>query len=70
MPHCRPDTSSSGEQLLGVLESWVEQGRRPEAIRIDLQGAASSAANGRPLCPLPQVPRRVGDGAYACVEPR
>jgi hypothetical protein len=58
------------------LETWVEQGRAPQALiatKYKAGNAASGVARTRPLCPYPQVAQYRGSGStddaanFACV---
>jgi hypothetical protein len=58
MGHCGGGPGPNTFDALGALDQWVEHGKAPEKI------IASHIANGvtdrtRPLCPYPQVARRV-----------
>lgn len=75
MAHCDPDLAPDQEDLLDVLERWVEQDQTPQALKIRLLGMDASPARGRPLCPYPQVARPADGGKvpdakeFRCIDP-
>jgi pimeloyl-ACP methyl ester carboxylesterase len=63
MAHCGGGEGPNTFDMVGALERWVEEGKRPDRI------IASHAANGvvdrtRPLCPYPQVAVYKGSGSF------
>jgi feruloyl esterase len=74
MGHCGGSEGPNNFDMLGALESWVEQGRAPAQI------VASRIQNGkvdrtRPLCPYPQIAKFKGAGSiddaanFVCAAP-
>jgi feruloyl esterase len=67
MAHCTGGPAADQFDALGALVDWVEQGKAPGPLAASVNAenkelpATWSKHRSRPLCPWPQVARRVGD---------
>ncbi len=74
MQHCGGGEGPNTFDVVGALESWVEQGR-PPASMLASHRTAGRIDRTRPLCPYPQVARYAGTGSiddagrFACAMP-
>lgn len=80
MAHCTGGPATDQFDALGALVDWVETGKAPGPLTASVRAenkelpAAWSKGRTRPLCPWPQVARRVGDdlesaASFRCTAP-
>jgi feruloyl esterase len=62
MAHCRGGEGPDDFDEMAALESWVEQGKAPDAI-VASQTREGGAKRRRPLCPYPQLATYKGSGS-------
>jgi feruloyl esterase len=74
MGHCGGGAGPNTFDMVSALESWVEQGKAPDAI-VASRSAGGAVEKTRPLCPYPQVATYKGSGStndaasFACATP-
>jgi feruloyl esterase len=74
MGHCGGGEGPNTFDMVSALESWVEQGKAPDAI-VASRSAGGAVERTRPLCPYPQVATYKGSGStndaanFTCATP-
>lgn len=61
--HCGGGSGPNEGYMLGLLDAWVTQGKRPEAMKVVQRDEKGKVLRSRLLCPMPQEPRYLGKGS-------